>query len=509
MTNVDWAHTPPGTAAVQYAHLIIDRVAQGMPSDPYEVDWANAPLTVTDHRQTQLSLLPELDAAARDETVSEIITDVCRSAYGIHGARVTVNLNDRPEVHTRVDSIKWARGAASGGGRYCANIYLVHSGDAALQPGVYLYSVITGGWERLQQHDRTHELREIQQHSFSATSYLVLTINYWRSAFKYNDFAYQATAMDIGTFLGAEHELLDSDVAGTWDLEVDETALAELIGLDAEQEGIYAVQAWGARSATGIAHHVVRPRPAAPTAHRRDRHVISFDTTRALQRDMAVQHPDWTRRDLLRPVQTTATSTEREGGRRRLRARETSFGRFDGTSIDAGVITDLLAAGRAAGVAATSASSYRPRLTYLVYVNSVAGMAPGVYMDRDGELVLVQDGDQKDFLESTYFLHNYMGRRASCTLILCAPVVAMSQRHGTRGYRLTNAMVGSACQVLLTAARAAGVGTGTALGFDAAAHAAHTGLDSDEIAPMLMIMLGVDAHATGRVHMTTTREVAS
>lgn len=513
MTNDDWADTPPGAAAVDYAHLIIDRVSNGMPSDPYEVDWANAPLTVTDHRSAQLTLLAEQDAdpdvAMRDEPSSRLIGEVCRSAYSIHGARMTVNLNDRPEVHTRVDSIKWARGAASGGGRYCVNFYLVHSGDTALPAGVYSYSVIADGWERLQRHDRSGELRDIQHHGFDAVSYLVLTINYWRSAFKYNDFAYQATAMDIGTVVGAERELFGADVRGTWDFEVDEQAIAELLGIDPEHEGVYAVQGWGARPAADTPQPTVLPRPMAPASWQRDRGVISFETTRALQRDMAVQHPDWSRRGLLRPVLSMTSRDVRERGRRRLQERETSFGRFSGEAVDGDAVDALLVAGRLAAIDATSASPYQPDLTYLVYVSDVTGMSRGLYIDRAGGLELVQDGDQADFLESTYFLHNYMGRRAACTLILCAPVVAMAQHHGVRGYRLTNAMVGAACQSLLTSAQAIGVGTGTALGFDAAAHAAHARLDSDEIAPMLMVMLGVDQRASGRIHMTLTREAAS
>ena len=61
-----------------------------------------------------------------------------------------------------------------------------------------------------------------------------------------------------------------------------------------------------------------------------------------------------------------------------------------------------------------------------------------------------------------------------------------------RGYRLVNALIGAACQAISVEAVRCGVGTGTALGFDAQAHAEHAGMGKDEMTPMLMIMTGVD-----------------
>ena len=505
-----WPGVLPGTAAVRYAHLILDRVRDGMPNDDWKVDWTNAPLTVADHRDAPLRLMDadesiDVDGAA-PRALSRTIAAVCLSAYGITGPRLNINLNDRPEVHARVANVKWGRGSASGGGRYGIDLYLVHGGDAALDAGVYHFNVIANGWEQLQRHDRTREVRGIQGYVREARSYLMATVNFWRSAFKYSDFAYQATAMDVGTFFGAQWETLGDDVAGTWDMEVDETGLAALLGIDPRDQGVYAVQAWGPIRA-GAAREVVAPAPPPVAAFRRDRAVVRFPTATALQDDMHRESPDVSARTKLAIVPDTTVPDD--AGRRRLAARETSFGRFSGESITEDALDRIVARGRSAAHALTGGAPYAPALSFLVYAHRVEGLEPGLYLDDDEGRRRLDDGDQSSFLESTYFLHNYMGRRAACTLIVCAAVIDAARTRGVRGYRVTNAVVGAACLALLTDANAVGVATGTALGFDAAAHARHAGIDPRANTPMLMIMLGVDTPGSGRVRADMTAEVAS
>lgn len=483
-----------------------------MPNDGWTVDWTNAPLTVADHRRATVRLMDVAEPTpsgddGKPRALSRTITDVCISAYGITGPRLNVNLNDRREVHARVANIKWGRGAASGGGRYCIDLYLVHGGDDALDAGVYHFSVIANGWEQLQRHDRTHQIREIQQHPFLALSYLLVTINYWRSAFKYGDFAYQATSMDVGTLFGAQWETLGDFVSGTWDMEVDEAALADVLGLDPLDQGVYAVQAWGTGTHTAK-RSAPTPDPAPIMPFRRDRSVLRFPTTEALQHDMLREPPDMSARASLGVVRSTSTVIP--AGRRRLLSRETSFGRFSGEAISAIALESVLVRSRSAAAAITAGAPYVLPLSHLVYVNRVDGLEAGLYVDDDGTgMRCIASGDQSRFLESTYFLHNYMGRRAACTIILCAAVVEAARSHGVRGYRSTNATVGAACQALLTRANDVGVATGTALGFDAAAHAQHAGIDRAVCAPMLMVMLGVDAPASGRVYADMTRRVVS
>ena len=504
--NTDWSDVPIGDAGAKYARLIIDRARAGMPDDTWHADWENAPLTVTDHRTAPLRLVapPTSGAGLLGESpvpVSRAVADVCHAAYGMVAARISVNLNDRPEVHSRAGSVKWGRGAASGGGRYCVDAYLVHGGDEDLAPGVHHYSTVANGWETLQRHDRTEELRRIQGYPDPALAYLVLTIDYWRSSFKYSDFAYQATAMDVGTFFGAERELLGDDVSGSLDMEVDETAIAALLGVRADERGVYAVQPWGRidEGTAPRARAAAVPAPALLPAHSRDVRPARFVTTAALQRDMAAEEPDRSARELVRRVVPTPARADRARAWLELTGRETSFGRFGGGPIAVAALCELLDEGRRASAAVAAGSPRGTRFAHLVYAERVDGLDAGLYLDEGDGLRRLRDGDHSAFLESTYFLRNYMGRRAACTVLLCGDVVPASEASGVRGYRRTNAAVGAACQALLTRAGRLGIATGTALGFDAAAHAEHAGLDGD-LAPMLMIMLGVDAPASGRVH---------
>ncbi|WP_317232376.1 nitroreductase family protein [Clavibacter capsici] len=504
--NTDWSDVPVGDAATRYARLIIDRARVGMPDDTWHADWANAPLTVTDHRTAPLRLVAPLTLGAgllgdRPVPISRAVADVCHAAYGTVAARISVNLNDRPEVHARAGSVKWGRGAASGGGRYCVDAYLVHGGDEDLPPGVHHYSAVANGWETLQRHDRTEELRRIQGYPDRAVAYLVLTIDYWRSSFKYSDFAYQATSMDVGTFFGAERELLGDDVAGSLDMEVDETAIADLLGIRADDRGVYAVQPWGRVVAGSVpaGREAATPAPAALPAHSRDVRPVRFPTTAALQRDMAAEAPDRSARELVRCVVPSPARAERARAWRELAERETSFGRFGQGTIPLAALRELLDEGRRAAEAVAGGSPRPTRTAHLVYADRVEGLDAGLYLDEGDGLRRLRDGDHSAFLESTYFLRNYMGRLAACTVLLCGDVVPASAASGVRGYRRTNAVIGAACQALLTRAGRLGVATGTALGFDVAAHSEHAGLD-DGMSPMLMIMLGVDAPASGRVH---------
>ncbi|WP_341395544.1 nitroreductase family protein [Arthrobacter sp. G119Y2] len=502
-----WSDVPEKEAAYRYADLILNRVRSGLPNDKWEVDWATAPLVFSAYRDVAFRpVAPSSPGAGLfapcPQPNLQTLTDVCHVAYGISSLRLSVNLNDRPEVHSHVSSVKWGRGSASGGGRYCVDVYLVQGTGGDLAAGLYHYSVIANGWEQLSSQDCTDELRRAQGYPFVAGSYLCYTINYWRSAFKYNDFAYQATSMDIGTYFGAIHEVLGEGVAATWDMEVDETAIARILGLNPLHDGIYAVQAWDEvaseplLASSQVAENASSHRPPALP---KDREAVDFPTTQALQRDMALEEPDYSARTSLCAVDLTKVAINRTERWRALTGRETSFGRFDGTSISEAELGILLARAHEAARSLTAGSPYRPALQFLVYVNKVEGYAPGLYLQKDDSgMQLIDEGDQTQFLEGTFFLHNYIARLASCTVILCSEVTAAAEEHGVRGYRLTNAMVGAACQSMLTEASAIGVGTGTVLGFDAAAHADHAGMDTGESAPMLMIMLGRDA-PSGRV----------
>ncbi|QTX04074.1 nitroreductase family protein [Agromyces archimandritae] len=522
-----WDAVPPGTAATAYASLILNRVADGMPGDEQPVDWDHAPLTGGFAPDAPIRLLPLPEAgrgllADRPAATLQTITDLCHIADGIAALRLSVNLNDRPEVHTLARSAKWGRTTASGGGRYTADLWLVQGAGGDLAPGIHRYSHVHNGWEQLDGHDRTEEVRAAIGDERAAHRYLVTTIDYWQSAFKYHDFAYQATAMDAGTLFGTFHRLVGDDVAGTWNMTLDEPALAAVLGIDARDDGVYAVQAWPAPDAAGGAP-ATRPDRGAPAAaaglpvpvpvpaagaypirrgaHRPQR----FPTTLALQRDHAASPPPT--RAVARTLAPVLTpDADRAARIAALAARETSFGRFTGEAVAAGAVRAALEAGAAAARALAGGTV---RFDALVSATAVDGLPAGLHLWRDGRFERLDPEPQDAFLASTYFLQNYDGRRAAATVVLCANVFELAERDGVRGYRLANAAIGAGCQALLAAATEAGIGSGTALGFDARAHAEHAGLDLGETSPLLMIMLGRDDPRAGRLDVSATTIAAA
>lgn len=502
----EWSTMPANRTASAYASLILERVRQGMPDDDWLVPWVGAPATASYFPGCQLRTLPLPQAGAgiyshgAAQTV-QTITDGLYLAYAPTALRLSVNLNDEVSVHSHASSVKWGRTTASGGGRYCVDIYLVQGENGDIPTGVHHYSPVHNGWEHLDPHDRTEELRIIQGYAERAQRYVCYSINYWQSAFKYNDFAYQATAMDIGTIIGSLYALWGARTAGSWDMNVNEPALADLLGLDSRDDGVYAVQAWGS---------VPPQQPRSPGVTSRGRRGATamrgglpphrFATTIALQRAMATEH----HRDQHQAT-TVGTSSQPADLSRRVAdalGRETSFGRFTGAPIDLTALDEVLAAGADAARALTLSTDC-VEWEYLVYASNVNGLEPGLYRRAEGEsdLQLLRKGSQQEFLASSYFLRNYDGRLAAATVIVCASIFEASQRDGVHGYRFVNALAGACCQGISTGAVRAGLGTGTALGFDARAVADHAKLDAERMCPLLMIMIGKDNPTAGRLSM--------
>lgn len=502
----EWSTMPASRAAPAYASLILERVRQGMPSDDWLVPWAGAPATSGYFPGCELRALPlprsgvgiySHDAA---DTI-QAITDGLYLAYAPTALRLSVNLNDETGLHSHASSAKWGRTTASGGGRYCVDIYLVQGENGDIPTGVHHYSPVHNGWEHIDPHDRTEELRVIQGYAERAQRYVCYSINYWQSAFKYNDFAYQATAMDMGTVIGSLYALWGARTAGSWDMNVNESALADLLGLDQHDEGVYAIQAWGSVPPE-------QPRnPGVPSRGRRGATAMRgglpprrFPTTIALQHAMATEHLH----DRCQTVTVGASGQPADLSSRvaDALARETSFGRFTGAPIDLAALRDALDAGADAARALTF-NTDSVKWEYLVYASAVRGLAPGLYRctDRGSDLQLLRERSQQDFLASSYFLRNYDGRLAAATVILCASIFEASRREGVHGYRFANALAGACCQGLSTGAVRAGLSTGTALGFDARAVADHAGLDTERMCPLLMIMIGKDDPTAGRLSM--------
>lgn len=541
MTN-DWSVS--GNTAAAYANLIFHRVRDGMLINDWTVDWEREPLTHSFYPDAEVTQfrLPNSDSSVVNGTPdcsAAHIADLLHLTYGLVSQRLTINRNDRAGVYEKAPWAKWGRNTASGGGRYCVDFYLVESGEenrgepglTPLPAGIHHYSPLRHAFELISNEDATDELARVQGYPNVAERYLVMTINFWRSGFKYNDFAYQATAMDIGTAMATIAELEGTVTRGTWDLWTNDSAVAEILGLDFLRDGVYAIQAWGetralwplgeagARPATAqkdttepvvATPTAVQPSVARPTSRRvtsKYPEVVDFATTRAMQQDVA----DFPGRPApfgtLRPVLPRRVREPKDGTAATLMERQSSFGRFTGDAYPWESLLALLRHGDSIGTQICVAGV---KWMYLVYVSAVDGLMPGLYRyePATGQLELVSAERQEDFLASTYFLNNYDGRRAAATIIPCVNVMELCESWGVRGYRMANAVVGALCQAISTEAVRQNLGTGVALGFDAARHSEHAGLRETEMTPLLMIMTGVDDPLAGRFHSSSGARLA-
>ncbi|MEV7119482.1 nitroreductase family protein [Kitasatospora griseola] len=449
-----------------------------------------------------------------------LLGGMLRDSYGLTGRRLGVQANSDLGTLPRYPHANFSRGTASGGGLYPIGIHWVSGPSGPLTPGVHHYSTPHHSMRRLLTGDVTPDVRAaLGGRAEECDQFLVLTVKFWQNAFKYNSFAYHVVTMDLGALLetwriwaGAQGLRLD---AALW---FDEERIGRLLGLRAEEEGVFAVVPlrWAGAAAD--------PLPAEPTGavvraaeQERSRTVIEFETVRRIHRatlDGAAERPAegvldaaldeaWARLRAAsapagpvgEPIRLPAPQETALGVREALRARRSSFGRFTGNPpMSAEQLSTALAAAASAGkLTNCQEGPVSNSLTRLhVFVNHVAGVPAGAYAYQPGERTLtpVEAGPQGGFLQRNYFLDNYNLEQAGALILVSAPTPAVLDAVGDRGLRLVNAAVGATSQALYTVAPAAGLACGVALGFDSVSYTEHLGLVDGEELPLLIMMIG-------------------
>ncbi|MFR0355084.1 SagB family peptide dehydrogenase [Streptomyces sediminimaris] len=473
-----------------------------------------------------------------------------RDSYGLTGRRLAVQANTDLGSLPFHAHANYSRGTASGGGLYPVGVHWISGASGPLNPGVYYYDTPRHSLTRLLSGDVTGEVRAALGDLGEAArtdQFLVLGVTFWQNSFKYNSFCYHAVTMDVGALLqtwrmwARAHSL--ALATALW---FDEPRLGRLLGLDAEQDGVFAVvplrwQATAPGPAAGEAPPApegaegpeasetpqapgttapartapaepARPAPPAPRARVRrvadekSRRVLSFETLRRIHAATLEKAADRPAPGALDPALAApagpgarlplpAPAALDTPVRRALRRRRSSFGRFTAVSpLDPARLAATLAAAVAAGSLGSDAETPGgPPLTRLcVFVNHVRDVPAGLYeYDRDaGGLVLLKAGDFGGFLQQNYFLANYNVEQAAAVLVPTVRTHAVLDRVGDRGYRLVNAAVGATAQAVYTAASAVGTCCGVALGFDSVSFEEELGLAERGEFPLLIMMIG-------------------
>ncbi|RRQ75501.1 nitroreductase [Streptomyces griseofuscus] len=441
-----------------------------------------------------------------------------RDSYGLTGRRLAVQANSdlgSLPFHTHAN---WSRGTSSGGGLYPIGIHWLSGASGPLAPGVYYYDTPRNAFARTLSGDVTGEVRAALgdlEEAAGTDQFLVLGVTFWQNAFKYNSFSYHVVTMDIGALLqtwrmwARAHGLHIG--AALW---FDEPRLGRVLGLDPEEDGVFAVVplTWEKPDEDDTGKEAAPATPGARVRHvpdERSHSVLTFPTVHAIHAatlegaadrpasgtlDSALVTPPGPGERVALPAPLALEATVR----RALRERRSSFGRFTAAApLDPARLSAALAAAVAAGTLDTDAETpgAAPLTRQYVFVNHVRGIAPGVYEhDREtNELVLMKPGDFGGFLQENYFLANYNLEQAAAVLVPAARTHTVLDTVGDRGLRLVNAVIGATAQAVYTASSAAGMGCGVALGFDCVSFAEELGLAERGEIPLLVMMIGNEA----------------
>ncbi|MEW1841118.1 nitroreductase family protein [Nonomuraea angiospora] len=516
--------------ASDYLDAIMRRNRSPMEDLGFKPDWADQPRKHNVYPGVSPIPLPaaEVALASLEESLAgqvpetggaftmPMLSEMLRDSYAYGGRRLAVTVNDDSVAMPHYPLAIWSRGTASGGGLYPLEIYWVCGPGGPMLPGVYNYSGAQHGVQRLLIGDVTGQVRRaIAPAEAAGDQFLLVTVKFWKNAFKYRTFSYHAVTMDVGTALGTWQ--LWSRAAGIPLrplLNFDEEALNRLLGVRTYEESVFAVVPLpcGESPAPEGRHElrvtaVPRERSRTVVRHPMVERVHASTVTAPLPGGSPAERLEAARPGhdggrgeaitLADPLPLDATVREA------LRGRRSSFGRFSAQfSLGQAELGAVLRAGTLGArlVSDVKHADGTPALTRLaVLANHVDGVPRDAY-DYDvatNTLLPLGVGVGTSFLQRNYLLNNYnMEQVAAVVTVLARPYAVMAAT-GQRGYRFLNAEVGAAAQAMYLAAATANIGCGAALGFDNVSYVEHLDRrrdvsrdDDDQEWPLLIVMLG-------------------
>ena len=455
------AHTPYSVRASTHT---LDWDVKPFPFKIY-VDVPTIPLPRTFDPIT-LDTLAAVDASASATPSSRgdgtpALTPETLAAFLYHAAGIT-----RKKTYPGGGEVLF-RAAASTGALYQTEVYVVIGDLAGMTPGVYHFNPGDFALRRLRDGDNRAVLAEAAADASvaSAAATVVLSGLYWRNTWKYQARGYRHLFWDSGTMLanllaaGAALALAPRLITGFVDADVN-----HLLGLDPAREAALELVALApAAPATPSAS------PVAPIDHATvplSASEVDYPLLREAYAASMLADPDevqrWRagavvpRRDPGGPL-TSLPAPHTSAGRSLGETvhRRGSTRRFARTAIGAGELsTTLWAATRA-----IPADVPAPLVDLFLIVNAVDGVAPGAYRFHPGPhaLELVKAGTFRS--ESGYLcLEQALGADAAAVIYFLAPLGALLDVFGNRGYRLANLEAGLAGGRAYLAAYAQGFG---------------------------------------------------
>jgi len=536
-----------------YAKAVFERSTKQMPPYNFVPNFGDQPSRFKTYHDVERVALPTdfPDKLASMADILERISTPQIDRRGIssdelamilqfaHGAlsrrlRVTWNQDARSLAVYHFAHFAYARGTPSGGGMYPTEIYWASGASGTLVPGVYHYDNAHHALARLSTGDVTQRIQAaLFEHplAMQTDQFLLISLNFWKNAFKYNSFCYHVVTQDLGALLCSLRLMatgFHSDLSTIlWYRDDD---LNRLIGLEKASENVFAVVPvpMGTNFGTGTLQTPQASQRATQArvplqdvlvdkaSFQRSKRVIRFETNENMHEATLITNEErpGTHRTFQACVEAPSGSEKVELPPPDMQLlqkdlletflqRRSSFGSFSAhVPLTRNELATLLYFGSAIRQYMTDLKQVngKPHFTRLmVFINNVDGIEPGAYAyDQERHcLWLIQKGDLAFVLQKHYFLQNYNLTETGVLIAIVGSVDKMLAVYGNRGYRLLNAEVGMVAQGLYMAATAMSVACGAALGFDNIALNTLLGLDDTGQQTLLFLMAGHERQQIG------------
>ncbi|HEX8772730.1 MAG TPA: SagB family peptide dehydrogenase [Pyrinomonadaceae bacterium] len=479
----------------------------------------------------QLMTEPMPEPSGQEPLSYEDISNLLLLTNGLLRRRLDVNWNPDASNKHRYAGATYARPAASGGGRYPCELYLVAGERCGVRAGIYHYDSAHQALERLRPGDATAHIRAASfDHPAAQSSdcFILVSINFWKNHFKYHNFSYHVVTQDLGAMLGTLHQTakgmgIHSTVLHWFRDEM----LNRTLGLETPTESVFAVVALGHGATAVDDNHAERrphgayslsdsPLPGYRTYQRSRRPFRLPLVEQTHQSTLVTEEPRPASSDISRARCAALASTGEsirlaapnlellnKGLQQVLLDRQSSSGRMlSHRPLEQEQLSTLLRSvvygeDYNSDVKASEATDGCTRLALMV--NHVRDVPSGVYdYDASGNaLRAVRQGEFFTELQQKYSLQNYNLEQPAAVIAVIGSFARSLAVFGNRGIRILNAQAGVVAQQIYLATASLGLGCGAILGFKNIEVNQLYGLaDSDQTA-LLLLLVGAERSIQG------------
>lgn len=519
----------------RYADAILHKATHPLDAGPFEPNWTDQPSRHKIYRQVErlpLSFQPSTQPASlatllrrmrepwlytKGLTFDELSTTLLLS-LGVLNRRLGPCWSDKGDQRTLTRGAIYGRGTASGGGLYPAEIYWACGASSPLIPGVYHYDTAHHALERLWIGNIVGRIRAACMHHTSAQAtdqFLLISLNFWKNAFKYRSLSYHLLACDLGALLCS---LCFTAMAFATDMPAllwyHDKELDRCLGLETTEESVFAVVPIPLQNALplpdptayGSLMPLLEPLTIRKSFQRsktitRSPVAEHLHSSALIERELCIEAPG-ANCDVVEAgseqiaLPPPAVECFQQDLREVFQRRKSSFGRFSHRQpLTLTEVATMLYSGTAAckfSVDLKPINDPPPFVRPLVFAVNVEGLERGIYAYDAQQHCLwtICKEDIALFLQKHYSMPNYNMEEIGAVFALVGRTERMLEIYGNRGYRILNAEAGFLAQAVSLGASALSIGSGIVFGFDAAALTAACKLEKHGQKVLLCCLVG-------------------